>query len=703
VELTAALKQVNALVTDRRGAGLREPEIIILKGTWQGFTYEQMAEGSEYSVNYLMRDIAPKLWRHLSSIFDRSVGKTNFRVALETFAAGSTTGELPAVSQRIDSKSDSSLINGVAPLKSTAQTPLSPQHLEDEIATRSITDNQHRLGSIAGATSVPGMSPISASSILYGYEGELALIKQWLAQGRVSTSTPAQGSLDGQVRLIGLWGLKGTGKSLLCETAIAQMEVPFEFVIRRSFKADCSLSDFCASILAEIGVAFRLEQAAEQLLTVLSQRQILLVFEGIEAILESRTLAGEYQRSHQNYRDFFQSALAASRSCILITGTESPVNWVSQDGHNSALRSCLLTGLSESAAIVLLAGEALSPSAYWPELIARYQGHPLALKSAARVIREMFNGRVDSFLTQISAPLHDTVHLLSVSFERLSEAENNVLYWLASQEGPLSLSELQQTVPLSQDGTALISVLDSLKQRSLLTIQTDLDYPVFNLPPLVKSYVIQQLIAKFTPSEPATSSLRIPPPFPASNIRNKHLLTLSSPIDQPTHLSQWVDGSFGAEWQPLSQLFEGSTGSTVRLRNTYHLRNETFIKRCKSIPLQEPTDGSKKVSVENSIDIGQSVPAGQAIAEVMMVVAIYEEAENRYEICVQVQPAKGEKRLPDAMTLKLLDNQQSVLAEVNASQGDTFLQLPYFLGKTAESFVVELQLNNIHHSEMFLV
>ena len=65
---------------------MRAPEIVILRGTLRGLTYERMAEGSEYSTNYLMRDVAPKLWKQLSSIFGCSVGKTNFRVVLDDYA-----------------------------------------------------------------------------------------------------------------------------------------------------------------------------------------------------------------------------------------------------------------------------------------------------------------------------------------------------------------------------------------------------------------------------------------------------------------------------------------------------------------------------------------------------------------------------------------------------------------------------------------
>ena len=126
--------------------------------------------------------------------------------------------------------------------------------------------------------------------------------------------------------------------------------------------------------------------------------------------------------------------------------------------------------------------------AQWPELVARCQGHPLALELALRVIQEIFNGQVDSFLEQGSVLFTDVRRRLAPSFERLSRTEVRVLYWLASQAGPMLLESLQQTLPLSL--AKLVSVLYSLKQRSLLDIDTDAQSPTFYPPSLVKAYAI---------------------------------------------------------------------------------------------------------------------------------------------------------------------------------------------------------------------
>ena len=47
MDLTAALRWLNSAVISSTGSKLRDPERVILKGTWRGLTYEQMADSSE--------------------------------------------------------------------------------------------------------------------------------------------------------------------------------------------------------------------------------------------------------------------------------------------------------------------------------------------------------------------------------------------------------------------------------------------------------------------------------------------------------------------------------------------------------------------------------------------------------------------------------------------------------------------------------
>jgi len=670
VDLDAALRWVNAAMAAHAGHSLREPEIVILKGTWRGLTYEQMANDSEYSTNYLMRDVAPKLWKQLSSVFARSVGKTNFRVALEayTVANASMESELFSMAMAEDRLAERTDRNWSGAAQSFERVPLNT----DVAAARQASDRGWMLEG-EGVWSTARATLLSASaitpSVMYGYEDDLTQLTQWLGEAA---------GVEGHSRLIGVWGLQGIGKTLLVETAISAMGDCFEGIVWRSLHDRPTLNDLSISILKSLGMSAPAGQAIAQLLSVLASRPLLLVLEGAEALLKTANLAGDYVSGYQSYAEFFQSVIT-SRSCVLLTGIEGPSDWVRQGGYdgNRNVRSLTLSGLSHEDASALLGAEQLRVSERWTELIDRYQGHPLALKSAARVIREIFNGRVDAFLTQSSVLFNGIFRLLSPSFDRLSSSELNILYWLASYEWPLSLAELQDTLPLTLRPAELISALDSLKQRSLLLVGVQSDPPTFCLPALVKAYAVHQFMGQFSNASRMASSARLSATYaPLTQVIN-----LSPERRRPVELSQWFQGQFEESWRSLDWLFESASQPAMRLRSAYHLRDETFLKRCKAIVFGTATDRLSAI----------------------LLVAVHQEADQAFKVCVQAQPSKGEDSLPRQMDLRLLDGQRSVLATVSAEESDTFIQLPYFRGETTETFEIELALADNVHTEIFVI
>lgn len=766
MNLTAALRWLESTVMAMLGHSLREPEMVVLKGTWRGLTYEQMAHESEYSTNYLMRDVAPKLWKQLSTVFGRSVGKNNFRVVLEAYVAANAAitpklacgpTDLPRAavasveaeswdrSSRLGSaevadsqeygfeKDHGFWLDGSEPLRATsAGLDWHPAVISENSKGANLSATSRLLADAASSAVTFGNLPLAIASqmtrglspsVMYGYEKELHQSSGWLGSGSnlcqnlgqsisLSSALPEgsfEGSFEGSSggsfglernrghQLVGIWGLQGVGKTLLVEQLAAQVSDRFDAVIWRSLQDQPSLNDLCASVLTRLGLLPQAEQATAQLLAVMAQKSLLLVLEDVDALLQPGVLAGNYLPGFQAYGEFFQ-AVVGLRSCVVVTGIEAPADWVRQGrddggvGRGGKVRSLTLTGLDQKAAHKLLAAESLSASEHWPELISGYQGHPLALKLAARIIREIFNGRVDAFLQQQSLLFNDILRLLAPSVERLSVAETNILYWLASQEAPMSLIDLQQTLPLSLSSVKLISALDSLKQRSMLTIDIQQDPPLFFLSALIRSYALHQLVGQFGNSKPYGSRQQ-------QRQQQPEVIDLRPSEVRPVHLSHWFQGQFEPDWQSLDQLFESATHPAMRLRSVYHLLDEAFVKRYKSIGLDVPSN-----ALPNTLRTVDSASLKcTSASEAVLLVAIYQESENLYRICVQAQPASAESVLPTALRLNLLGEQQAVLATVTAQQADSFIHLPYFRGTIAEPFAIELVLGDVHHTETFVI
>lgn len=74
---------VESAVYKAKGRKLTDPELAVLRGSWEGLTYEKMAEGSPYKPNYLKGDVSHKFWKLLSEALGEEVSKRNFRAALQ--------------------------------------------------------------------------------------------------------------------------------------------------------------------------------------------------------------------------------------------------------------------------------------------------------------------------------------------------------------------------------------------------------------------------------------------------------------------------------------------------------------------------------------------------------------------------------------------------------------------------------------------
>ena len=83
MNLERVLQEIDKKVFSQTNRHLKEVESIVLRGAWQGKTYEQMEETCKYSLSYLKQAAGPRLWKLLSETLHESISKTNFRVVLE--------------------------------------------------------------------------------------------------------------------------------------------------------------------------------------------------------------------------------------------------------------------------------------------------------------------------------------------------------------------------------------------------------------------------------------------------------------------------------------------------------------------------------------------------------------------------------------------------------------------------------------------
>ncbi len=83
-----AKQLAESLVFQRTGKYLSDVEVIVLQGSWEGKTYEEMAQDVGYTVDYLNKDVGNKLWKKLSNLLGEKVSKKNLREPLKRASTG---------------------------------------------------------------------------------------------------------------------------------------------------------------------------------------------------------------------------------------------------------------------------------------------------------------------------------------------------------------------------------------------------------------------------------------------------------------------------------------------------------------------------------------------------------------------------------------------------------------------------------------
>ncbi|MBD1836228.1 AAA-like domain-containing protein [Cyanobacteria bacterium FACHB-472] len=73
---------VNTLVSKHTGKHLSDIEIEVLRGAWEGKSYEEIAGQLFRSVSYINKDVGYRLWKKLSEALEEEVTKKSFRQAL---------------------------------------------------------------------------------------------------------------------------------------------------------------------------------------------------------------------------------------------------------------------------------------------------------------------------------------------------------------------------------------------------------------------------------------------------------------------------------------------------------------------------------------------------------------------------------------------------------------------------------------------
>ncbi|MBD2498199.1 NACHT domain-containing protein [Nostoc sp. FACHB-280] len=448
-----ALAVVDDLVGHTRGKSLSEPEILIMRGSWNNREFVEIAEDSPYSINYLQRGVATRLWEILTKTigYGQRVNKKNVRNFLEQ-----------AVQRHHGQSAKYTAIEGLKPS----------------------TENLIKL---------LGGQPPDISNF-YGRTEELSTLKKLIAKHRC----------------VSLIGAAGIGKTALAAKLIQEINAEhrhsFDYIIWKSVAHTPSFQDFVNELLtliysseSEPALAQFTKATVSMLISYMQAHRCLLILDESDSLFNINNLEQKLE-----YKLFFRRVIEeVNHSCLLLTHRVFPDDLEDLVVAGRPVSYLKIKGLDANSALQFLYSQGLENEEKCSELVQIYYGNPLELKTVANRINHFFGGSTEKFLENKTTLFSSQLQaMLDQSFGYLlNELQRQIMIYLAEEIAVGSqwtnfnnlLNELKRKLQTYISTSELILALETLEKLSLIETFNDPNSKIINftLQPAVKKYILK--------------------------------------------------------------------------------------------------------------------------------------------------------------------------------------------------------------------
>ena len=445
--MTEILQFADQLIFAKKGKHLDDLQESIIKGVWDGQSYQEIADECNRSESRV-RNIAAKLLQLLSEELGEDIEKTNFRSTLE----------------RVYIKS--SQVIGLGNHHSF--------HFCTQTLNQSNTNNRENDINITSKLSHHDLNLTPKIINFYNRESELKTLSNLI--------------FNQNIRLISFLGLSGIGKTTLVKRWVDLNLDKFEVIIWKSLKypkpLELLINDLLNTCKQESKAT--IDDNLKQLFDVFTDKKCLIILDDVHNIFTQGEFSGQYQSVYQDYQNFFKLITETEhQSHLILMSQEQCAEMECLDEELYPIKSLKLSGLEDGE---ILSGIGLKQDQdSGLKLIEQYQGNPMYLKDVALLIKDVFDGDVAEFLAEDSLVITKEMRShFNQLFNRLSPVEQKIVLELSKFDQPVSREDLRQHLDLSS--MDLINGLKSLQQRYLVS-KIKADTILFNLSCVFRKYV----------------------------------------------------------------------------------------------------------------------------------------------------------------------------------------------------------------------
>ncbi|MBR8838972.1 MAG: NACHT domain-containing protein [Stigonema ocellatum SAG 48.90 = DSM 106950] len=316
-------------------------------------------------------------------------------------------------------------------------------------------------------------------SNFYGRTQELAELQQWLIQERC--------------RLVVVYGMGGIGKSTLARHLVDKIADKYDYFIWLSVESAPPFQQILIKLMQFLSRGEKKEGDISQIMQYLHRQRCLIVMDSWEEII------GDESENYTSYSVFVERvAKEAHQSCLLLLSRTKTQKIEILQGQLVRLKRLGALTYEEARKIVIAEGLSGTDSEL-EEFTRRYRNPWILKRIIIPKVHAVFQGAVSEFVEQISIYVDDEItNFLDQQFQQISEAETNLIYWVALRRNSASWNQLVQDSHQFLSYNQLFQTLnDLIERRSFLAKNTEYLPPVlYILDPVILKYTTEQFVQK---------------------------------------------------------------------------------------------------------------------------------------------------------------------------------------------------------------